>query len=119
MYRTDHPSASIDVFYDASVSNVKETLFTGKGNLFGFVAENTHATAAAYLQLFDKTAANVTLGTTAPDHTFFLPANSTLALLPDYALRYFATGCVYAVTAGRTDALVPSAACTITFYSKS
>jgi hypothetical protein len=100
--------------YDASVTETATQIFTGRGNLYGFLAEENGG-ADVFIQIFDAAAAgDVTVGTTAPDFTFRLTANSTFGKdVNDSPLHFFAKGCVVAVTTTRTGSGAPAAGATI------
>jgi hypothetical protein len=66
----------------------------------------------AFLQVFDAAAASVTLGTTVPRYTLALAATGITPInLPRPLLC--ATALSYAVTATRTGAAAPGAACSV------
>lgn len=68
----------------------------------GLVVLNTTA-AVCYIQLFNATAANVTLGTTAPTTTLAFGANASQSLLPASGeLFKFATALSVAATTTQT-----------------
>ena len=76
---TKSSSVNPEHTYDASMSNSATLIFTGRGNLYGFLFEDNSG-ADTFIQFFDAASAGaVTLGTTTPDLTMKLPANSILA----------------------------------------
>jgi hypothetical protein len=98
--------------YRASLSNTPVEVSSSRANFYGFLFENNH-TAAVYVQVFDKLAANVTLGTTVPDRTFMVPASSSFGKdATDFPLIYCSTALTIACTATRTGAGAPGAALT-------
>jgi hypothetical protein len=107
-----HPSEAYKEYFNAALAETKQTVFTGRGNVFSIEVQNNDA-AAVYLQCFNKLAASVTVGTTAPDYTLLIPASAVVQLqVPNGAFKHFATGLVVAVTAGRANAVAPGAAAT-------
>lgn len=115
MHPTGHPSAAPLFAYNGAAGETKQTLFEGRGNLFSVHLDNNHS-AAVYIQFFDKLADDVTVGTTAPDFTMMLPASSSRDVVPEGCpIRFFGIGCVYAVTAARTDATAPGADASVSF----
>lgn len=87
-------------FANDAVSNTKVTMKAGRGQLFALKLVNTTA-ATAYLQLFDKAAADVTVGTTAPDFFFRLAANESVVISTAFPYA-FANGLVLAGTTTST-----------------
>ncbi len=119
MQRTSHPSAALDFFYNAALSNTVVSIATVNGNLYGVLGENNSDTDDAYLQFFDKAATgDVTLGTTTPDWTLKLHNNTTIQIVFDRPIRYFALGCQVACTSTRTGSSAPAAAATVTCHFK-
>jgi hypothetical protein len=98
-----HPAEAYKEYFNAATDEVKQTVFTGRGNA-----------AAVYLQVFNKLAASVTVGTTAPDYTLLVPQGAVVQMqMPAGAFKHLATGCVIAVTAARTTADAPGADATV------
>jgi hypothetical protein len=88
---------SIDL--DESEEEVKGT----EGVVFSIYASNTNA-SARWLKLYNATAANVTVGTTTPVATFYLPPSGANPVKIDLAhgLR-FSTAITAAATTGVAD----------------
>lgn len=87
---------SIDL--DESEEEVKATA----GQVYSIIAFNTNA-SARYLKLYNATAASVTVGTTTPTHTFYLPPTGGFSL--DITHGYaFSTAITAAATTGVADA---------------
>ena len=61
---------------NALLTNAAVAVKASAGSLYGVSLVNT-GTAAAYVQLFDLAAASVTLGTTAPKLSFWVPAGGS------------------------------------------
>lgn len=66
-------------FFNDSVAGTKVVVKAAGGHLVALRLLNTTA-AAAYLQMFDKLTAAVTVGTTTPDFTLRLAANEAIIL---------------------------------------
>jgi hypothetical protein len=66
-------------YSDDNVAAVVKQIKLGPGLIFGLKIVNTTA-VAAYLQMFDKAATSVILGTTAPYLWFRLSANETIMI---------------------------------------
>ncbi len=114
------PSVVPQHFYNDAVAETPVQAFIGRGNLYAFLAENNFA-STAYIQFFDAAdIADVTVGTTAPDFTFRIPADGAMGRDPsDTPLHYFVKGCVIAVTATRTGNGAPGAPATVQVWSYS
>jgi hypothetical protein len=90
--------------HSASIGALATAIKASPGQLYGCVIGNSNTTAV-YVQLFDAT--SVTLGTTAPKLSFFIPAGG--GLTRDFANGVqFATGIMYACTTTRTGATSPT-----------
>lgn len=79
----------------------------------GICATNLNA-AVAYLQVFDKQSASVSLGTTTPDWYICLPASGNVCLELLKPVKH-TTGCSIAVTTTATGSTAGSASVTV-FY---
>lgn len=92
-------------FYSAQVAGtVLELAASGPQRLRSVVVLNTTG-AVAYLQVFNKVAASVTIGTTTPTLSIGLPASSAMALsLPEEGWNVGGTGLSLAGTTARTGA---------------
>lgn len=98
-------STACTVFRSADQDNVATAVKTAEGNLYGFIVENPNG-SKAYLQFYDTAAAGVTVGTTTPVLTVFVPANGATDCFPVVPLRHFSTAMTIAATttaAGGTD----------------
>jgi len=116
---TAHPSAAMDHTYTAAVNASKVEISATPCNFFGFEVENND-TAEVFLQVFNKAAAAVTVGTTAPDFVYRIPASSNFGKdAQNIALDHFSVGMTIAVTAVRgTDATAPGAAASVHVWTK-
>jgi hypothetical protein len=88
----------------AATNNGTATLVkAGRSDLFAIAVDNEDA-SARYVQLFDAVAAaSVTLGSTAPTHSFRVPASGSFVFTPPKAWP-FQLGVVIAVTTTRAGA---------------
>lgn len=107
-------SASSDIavehFYREDLDETKREVNAGDCNMFGFLFENNSATDAVYVQVFKKLAASVTVGTTAPDFTYKVPAGAVFGKdATDFALDFCSPGLTVACTSTRTGAGAPNA----------
>lgn len=91
--------------FSSQVSGTKTTVTAVPSRVLGYHLMNTTA-AIAYVQVFDKLAANVTVGTTTPDFVIPLAANGSaiLPISPKPANPIsFSTGCVIACCTSRSN----------------
>ena len=100
---------NLDTLFDSDADNSVQSCKAGSGVLYGFEASQANA-ADAFLQLFDAATGDVTVGTTSPKLSYFIPAGdgtlrgSTEKNYPE-GIK-FSTAITYAVTttpAGSTD----------------
>ena len=104
-------------FFDASVTGVVESAITGcPCELDHFEASNSSG-SDAFLQLFDAaSASDVTLGTTVPNQSYFIPgpAGATGGADRIYTRPIlFEAGLAYAVTTTPTGNTSPASAITL------
>ena len=104
-------SASSATFhsYNASLNATPSLVFSGRGNLYGFLVEDNSG-EDIFVQVFDAASAgDVTVGTTVPVFTFRVKADQVLGKdVNDSPYKFFKDGCVVAVTKTRTGAVGPS-----------
>lgn len=107
--KTGTPGQALEAYYKVDLDETKREVFSGKGNLYGFLFENNSSTDAVYIQVFNKLAASVTVGSTTPDYTVKVPAGASLGKDPqDFALWHFSIGCVVACTSSRSNSTAPA-----------
>lgn len=116
------PSASAsgwDAVKNIDVDETEDTVKASAGQVHAIYFANLHATAWRYLKLYNATTANVTVGTTVPDHTYPLPPSSA-GWLPLIAGTPFTTAITQAATTGIADndtgAPGPNEVATMIFY---
>ncbi len=109
---------ALNQYYNGALTNtVVDVHPAAPGNLYGFLFDNNTGSADVFIQVFNKAAADVTLGTTVPDFTYRIPAGAILGKDPqEFALYHYSVGFSMACTAGRTNATAPGAACTATTW---
>ena len=93
-------SGGLPLPFSASVNATKQQVKGSAGQVYGWQILNT-TSAIAYVQVFDKTSANVTVGTTAPDYVIPLPPNSGATLGIGQGVAH-ANGITIACTTTRT-----------------
>lgn len=112
-------SASSATFhsYSATLDATPVLVFSGRGNLYGFLVEDNSGDDI-FVQVFDAaSAAAVTVGTTTPVFTFRVKADQALGKdVNDSPYKFFASGCVVAVTTLRNNAVSPTTAATAQFW---
>ena len=116
---TAQPSGAMEHKYVASLSTVT-TIFVGKGNLYGFLAENNGATDI-YLSFYDRLIAGFDFAVDVPVFTVKVPASASFGKdAIEISYRYFSVGCVVAAVTGRAgNTLVPANQPSCQFWSKS
>lgn len=99
--------------YIASLNATPVLVFSGRGNLYGFLVEDNSG-EDIFVQVFDAaSAAAVTVGTTEPAFTFRIKADLSFGKdVNDSPLHFFTNGCVVAITKTRTGSVSPSTAAT-------
>jgi len=112
-------SASSATFhsYESSLNATPVLVFSGRGNLYGFLIEENSG-ADIFVQVFDAASAGaVTVGTTTPVFTFRIKADQALGKdVNDSPYKFFKNGCVVAVTTTRTGAVAPGTAASGQFW---
>jgi hypothetical protein len=96
---------------DAAVTATKVLVKSGAVDIRGITVYNP-GMATAFLQLFDAAqTADVTLGSTAFDEMFMIPAGSQIVIEPENKIyNSFALGLVYAATDTATGSNAPAVA---------
>lgn len=67
------PQYALQSYFDSDGDNSAQTMKAGPGWLYMLEVSNPN-TADAFIQLFDALAADVTVGTTTPKHSFLVTA---------------------------------------------
>ena len=73
----DNGVTGLSTYRNAALQATKQAVSTAKTRLYGLHVYNPNSTDA-FLQLYDALVANVTVGTTTPTATFWIPALSGL-----------------------------------------
>ena len=108
--RTKLSHASVDHYYRVDLDETKRQVMGGPGNLYGFLFENNSETTPVYVQMFNKLAADVTVGTTVPDFTYKVPAGAVFGKdAQDFSIDTFSIGLTVACTSTRSGAVAPAA----------
>lgn len=114
---TNSAAAALSSYYNSALNATKQTVGDAgnKINIYGVKIENNDS-AVMYVQLFNKAAANVTVGTTVADWTIMVPANDGVILPPARVLKHFNVGLVVAATTTRTGSTNPGTAATVDIW---
>lgn len=91
------------IFRSIDLDETEEEVKATRGTVYHIYASNTNA-AARYLKLYNDTAANVVVGTTAPVATYYLPAAGANPVKIDSEHGFeFDTAITAAATTGLAD----------------
>jgi hypothetical protein len=103
--------------YNANLDASPVLVFQGRGNLYGFLVEDNSGDDI-FVQVFDAaSAASVTVGVTVPVFTFRVKADQAFGKdVNDSPYKFFANGCVVAVTTLRNNSVSPSAGAAAQFW---
>jgi hypothetical protein len=89
-------------YENTATNNTKSAVKASSGTLYAIVVDNTANAAISYVKLWDLGSGSVTVGTTAPDMIFKIPASGKKTIIFQDGLA-FATALTEAtVTAGGT-----------------
>lgn len=94
-------SGGLTIFRSIDLDESEEEIKATAGQLYGYYFANTNA-AARYLKFYNATAANVTVGTTTPVLTFYLPPTSAGHVEFSHGIA-FGTAITAAATTGVAD----------------
>lgn len=106
-------TAPLNKTFDSSVTATVENLSTRGVRLYSLVVRNPSA-ATAYIQLFDAAAADVTLGTTAPNQSYWIPPSGVFDMFFDIPME-FQTALSYAFTTTATGNTAPASNAEVNF----
>lgn len=94
--------------YSAQVTNTVVDV-DGKHNRFSLLDMGNAGASISYLQVFNRPASAVVLGTTTPIFSFLIPASGGRVIPLANVANLGGDGFSIAVTGGRADATAPSA----------
>lgn len=101
-------------YYNAALNGTKAEVTTAKNKKLISVAIYNPSNAVAYIQFFDALAADVTVGTTAPEWVMGIrTAGEVVGLIGPVN---FETGITIAATTSPTNSTNPSAALQVTLF---
>lgn len=96
-----HTAGGLSIFRSIDLDETEEEIKATAGQLYGYYFSNSNA-AARFLKLYNATAANVTVGTTTPVLTLYLPATSAGHVAFTHGVA-FDTAITAAATTGVAD----------------
>lgn len=103
--------------FDSDGDNSAQALLPHPGRLYFVNAYNSNG-AAAFIQIFDATSANVTVGTTTPKMSLFVPAGGAYSQNLPVNGFHFNTAITYACTTTATGSGDPTTGLTLTLGAK-
>lgn len=100
--------AGLKKYHDTDIGATKVSIDATSGNIHAITIDNTgNAAEATFLKLWNVASGSVTVGTTAPDYVFMVPAATKVTIVFSSAIAYdtaLTVACVTtAGTAGTTD----------------
>lgn len=103
--------------YSNSLNASPVLVFSGRGNLYGFLLEDNSG-SDIFMHVYDAASAgDVTLGVTAPVFTVRAKADNAFGKdVNDSPYKFFSRGCVVIVTDTRNGGLSPSVTATGQFW---
>ena len=99
---TPTTTGGLTIFRSIDIDESEEEVKASAGNVYGYYFANTNA-AARYLKFYNATAASVSVGTTTPVMTLYMPPSSAGHVAFPYPIG-FATAICVAATTGVADA---------------
>lgn len=96
-----HTAGGLSIFRSIDLDETEEEIKATAGQLYGYYFSNSNA-AARFLKFYNATAANVTVGTTTPVLTLYLPATSAGHVAFTHGVT-FDTAITAAATTGVAD----------------
>lgn len=69
------PPSGAKVYRSTDIGGTKEAVKASSGAIYAIIVDNSANAAASYLKLWDAASGDVTVGTTAPDWVFKIPAS--------------------------------------------
>ncbi len=102
------------IYSNTALTSTKTAVKTSAGNLYGYHIYNVN-NAVTYVQLFNATTANVTVGSTTPTAVLAIPANGWADAPPATPIA-FATALTIAATTTATGSTAPGTAILVNFW---
>jgi len=89
-----------DMLFDSDGDNTAQVIKAATGSLYSIEVSNSNS-ADAWIQFFNVAAGSVTVGTTVPDQSYFVPANGAMDKVFSTPIA-FDTAITYACTTSAT-----------------
>lgn len=102
----DNVTLGASMLFDSNGDNTAQAVKAGAGTLYNLEVSNPNG-ADAWIQLFDVAAGSVTVGTTVPNQSFFVPAGGAMDKVFPVGIA-FATAITYACTTTATGSGNPA-----------
>ncbi len=110
----DSPSG-LTRYKETDLAETKSAVKASSGTIWAIIVDNAANGAASYLKLWDAASGDVTVGTTAPDWVFKLPASTKRTItIPDGAAFATALTAACVTTAGTAGVTGPTSNVEIT-----
>lgn len=97
----DAPSG-LSRYHNTDSNATKSGVKASSGALYSIIVDNTANAAVTYLKLYDAASGDVTVGTTAPDWIFKIPASTKLTIVLPETIAFGTALTEASVTAGGT-----------------
>ena len=97
----DTPSG-LTKYRETDLNGTKSAVKASSGTIHAIVADNAANAAVSYLKLWDVASGSVTVGTTAPDFIFRIPASTKRTIVFQEGLAFATALTAACVTAGGT-----------------
>ena len=103
--------------YQTDLNASPVLVFSGRGNLYGFLVEDNSG-SDIFVHVYDAaSAASVTFGVTVPVFTFRVKADNAFGKdVNDSPYKFFALGCVVVVSDARNGGVSPTTGATGQFW---
>ena len=89
-------------YRETDLTGTKSAVKASSGTIHAIVADNAANAAVSYLKLWDVASGSVTVGTTAPDFIFRIPASTKRTIVFQEGLAFATALTAACVTAGGT-----------------
>ncbi len=97
----DAPSG-LSRYKNSDSNGTKSGVKASSGNLYSLILDNSANVATSYVKLYDAASGSVTVGSTAPDWIFKVPASTKLTIILPETIAFGTALTEATVTAGGT-----------------
>lgn len=95
-------------YFNSALSSTKQAVKASAARLYGYHIQNPNISVDAYVQFFDLASASVTVGTTVPTFTLWVPAGGGVDVYTGTAPINFLTAITIAATTTSTGSTAPA-----------